>query len=139
MHAPQSLLRLRELRELTLIFDPELTDTDLLALSRGGGERERERLIGDLLLDERVRLRPRGEGVYSRGEGERECDAALSLRRAGERDLFRGEGALSQSARERYRGERDGERDKGREYGERDLRRRELNGGDLRGRGLFSR
>ena len=44
MHAPQSLLllRLRELRELTLIFDPELADTDLLALSRGGGERERE-------------------------------------------------------------------------------------------------
>jgi len=63
MHAPQSLLRLRELRELTLIFDPELTDTDLLPLSRGGGERERERLMGDLLLDERVRLRPRGEGV----------------------------------------------------------------------------
>ena len=66
MHAPQSLLRLRELRELTLIFDPELTDTDLLALSRtrGGGERERdERFMGDLLLDERVGLRPRGEGV----------------------------------------------------------------------------
>jgi hypothetical protein len=63
MHAHQSLLRLRELRELTLIFDPELTDTDLLALSREGGERERERFMGDLLLDERVGLRPRGEGV----------------------------------------------------------------------------
>lgn len=63
MHAPQSLLRLRELRELTLIFDPELTDTDLLALPRGGGEREREKSMGDLLLDERVGLRPRGEGV----------------------------------------------------------------------------
>jgi hypothetical protein len=63
MHTPQSLLRLRELRELTLIFDPELTDTDLLALSRGGGEREREKFMGDLLLDERVGLRPRGEGV----------------------------------------------------------------------------
>ena len=63
MHEPHSLLRLRELRELTLIFEPELTDTDLLALSRGGGEREREKLMGDLLLDERVRLRPRGEGV----------------------------------------------------------------------------
>jgi hypothetical protein len=63
MHTPQSLLRLRELRELTLIFDPELADTDLLALSRGGGEREREKFMGDLLLDERVGLRPRGEGV----------------------------------------------------------------------------
>jgi hypothetical protein len=58
MHASQSLLRLRELRELTLIFDPELTDADLLTLSRGGGvlERERERFMGDLLLDERVGL-----------------------------------------------------------------------------------
>jgi hypothetical protein len=63
MHTPQSLLRLRELRELTLIFDPELADTDLLALSRGGVEREREKFMGDLLLDERVGLRPRGEGV----------------------------------------------------------------------------
>ena len=95
--ASQSLLRLL-LRELTLIFDPELADADLLALFRGGGEREREKSMGDLLLDERSGLRPRGEGVYSRGEGERDT----SLRRAGETDLFRGgEEALSQSARER--------------------------------------
>ena len=95
--ASQSLLRLL-LRELTLIFDPELTDADLLALFRGEGEREREKSMGDLLLDERSGLRPRGEGVYSRGEGERDT----SLRRAGETDLFRGgEEALSQSARER--------------------------------------
>jgi hypothetical protein len=63
MHVSRSLLRLRELQELTLIFDPELTDTDLLDLSRGGGEREREKFMGDRLLDERVGLRPRGEGV----------------------------------------------------------------------------
>jgi len=44
------------------MFDPELTDTDLLAFTRGGGERERERFMGDLLLDERVGLLPR-EGV----------------------------------------------------------------------------
>jgi len=59
--------------------------------------------MGDLLLDERSGLRPRGgEGVYSRGEGER--DTSLSLRRAGEIDLFRGGEealSLSQSARER--------------------------------------
>ena len=41
-HGSQFLLRLRELRELTLIFDPELTDADLLVLSRGWGELERE-------------------------------------------------------------------------------------------------
>lgn len=58
--------------------------------------------MGDLLLDldERDELRPRGEGVYSRGDGER--DKALSPRLAGETDLFRGgEEALSLSARER--------------------------------------
>ena len=58
--------------------------------------------MGDLLLDVRVGLPRRGEGVYSRGESERGRDAALSLRYAGERDLFRaGEEALSLSARER--------------------------------------
>lgn len=93
----QSLLRLRE---LTLIFDPELTDADLLALSRGRGELEREVFMGDLLLDVRAELPPRGEGVNSR-EADRERETALSLRRAGENDLLRGgEEALS-SARER--------------------------------------
>jgi hypothetical protein len=97
------------LRELTLIFDPELTDTDLLALSRGAGELERERFMGDLLLDERAGLPPRGEGVYSRGEGERDI---VLPRRAGEADLFRaGEEALSQSPRERCGGERERLRD----------------------------
>jgi len=102
--AYQSLLWLRELlRELTLIFDPELTDADLLALFQGGGEREREMSMGDLLLDERAGLRPRGgEGLYSRGEGKR--DTSLSLRRVGEIDLFQGGKealSLSQSAQER--------------------------------------
>jgi hypothetical protein len=45
------------------MFDPELTDAVLLALSRGGGESERERFVGDLLLDERIGLPPRGDGV----------------------------------------------------------------------------
>ena len=58
----QSLLRLRELLELTLIFDPEPTDTDLLGSSLGGCELERES-TGDLLRDIRAGLPLRGEGV----------------------------------------------------------------------------
>jgi hypothetical protein len=80
-------------------FDPELTDTNLLALSWGGGERERKIFMGVLLLDERVGLRPGGGGEAYSHEVKASASTMQPIATMRRRKIFRGEGA--QSARER--------------------------------------